>query len=82
MRTLIKFLVLLDKSAVECCNVLKKGIETRYSSYETVRRWVNAIKNGREETDNASRSRTPTSAMDERLMEQVKSVLDSTCSIS
>jgi hypothetical protein len=82
VRTLVQFLVLLGKSALECCRVLKKGIGALHLSYETVRLWVNAIKNGRKEIDNASRSRIPTSATDERHMEQVKSVLDRTCSIS
>jgi hypothetical protein len=59
VRTLIKFLLLLGKIALKCCKVLKKGIGTRDPSYEIVRLWVNAIKNGREETDNASRSRIP-----------------------
>ena len=40
VRTLIKFLVLLGKSALECRKLLKKGIGTRDPSYETVRRWV------------------------------------------
>jgi len=40
VRTLKKFLVLLGKSALECCKVLKKGIGTRDPSYESVRRWV------------------------------------------
>jgi len=81
VRTLIKFPVLLGKSALECCKLLKKGIGTRDTPYETVRRWVNAIKNDGEETDNASRSTIPTSATDERHMEQVKSVLGRTCSV-
>jgi len=43
---------------------------------------VNATKNGREKTDDASRSGASTSAMDERHVEQVKSVLECTYSIS
>jgi hypothetical protein len=42
---------------------------------------VNAIKNGWEETDGAPHSAAPTSALDERLTEQVKIVLEHTCSI-
>jgi len=59
VRTLIKFLVSLGKIALKCCKVLKKVIGTRDPSYETVCCWVNAIKNNREETDNASRRRIP-----------------------
>jgi len=36
---------------------------------------MNAIKNGREKTDDAPRSIAPTMAMDERHKDQVKSVL-------
>jgi len=42
---------------------------------------MNAIKNGPEERNDAPRSGAPTSATDERHMEQVKSVLEHTCSI-
>jgi hypothetical protein len=42
---------------------------------------VNAIKNGQEETDDAPLIGAPTSATDERNMEQVKSVLEHTHSI-
>ena len=43
---------------------------------------MNATKNGREKTDDASRSGASTSAMDEHHVEQVKSVLECTYSIS
>jgi len=43
---------------------------------------VKAIKNGREETGNAPHGGVPTSATDERHMEQVKSVLEHTHNIS
>jgi hypothetical protein len=56
VRTLIKFHVLLGKSALECYKSLKEGLGTRTSSCETVWRWVNAIKNDREETDDAAHS--------------------------
>jgi hypothetical protein len=42
---------------------------------------VNAFENGPEETDDAPRSGAPTLVMDECHMEQVKSVLERTCSI-
>jgi hypothetical protein len=51
VRKLIKFNVLLGKSALECYKSLKEGSETHAPSYETVRRCVNTIKNGREQTD-------------------------------
>ena len=55
--------------------------KSRYNapSYETVRPWVKAIKNGREETGDAPHGGAPTSATDER---QVKSVLEHMHSIS
>jgi hypothetical protein len=40
---------------------------------------VNAIRNGQEETDNTPHSGAPILAKDERHMEQVKSVLEHTC---
>jgi len=43
---------------------------------------MNAIKKGREEIDDAPRKGAPTSAKDERHMEQVKSVLERMRSIS
>jgi len=43
---------------------------------------VNTIKNGREETDDAPHSGTPTSVTDEFHVEQVKPVLECTCSTS
>jgi hypothetical protein len=53
VRTLIKFHVCWVKVLSECYNSLKEGFETHVSSYETVHPWMNAIKNGREEADNA-----------------------------
>jgi len=54
----------------------KESLGTHTPSYETVHQWVNAIKNGQEETDDAPLSGAPTSATDECNMEQVKSVLE------
>jgi len=51
-------------------------------SYETVCQWANAVRNGWEEKDGAPHSAAPISAMDERLTEQVKIVLEHMCSIS
>ena len=82
VRTLIKFHVLLGKSALECYKSLKEGLRTRAPSYETVWQWMNAVKNSWEGTDNASRSGVPTSATDECHVEQVKSVLERMHSIS
>jgi hypothetical protein len=79
---LIKFKVFFGKSAVECYKLLNKGLGTCAPSYETVRPWVKAIKNGQEETSDAPHGGAPTSARDERHMEQVKSVLEHTHSIS
>jgi hypothetical protein len=50
--------------------------------HETVCRWVNSITNGLEETDDAPHNGTPTSVTDEFYMEQVKPVLECTCSTS
>jgi hypothetical protein len=75
VRTVIKFNVLLDKSALEGYKSLKEGLGTHAPSHETVRRWVNLIKNGREQTDDAPRSGAPTMATDELHVNQVKFVL-------
>jgi transposase len=80
--TLIRFNVCLGKSAVECYKLLKEGLGTCAPSYETVRLWAKAIKNGREETRDAPHGKAPTSARDKRHVEQVKSVLEHTHSIS
>jgi transposase len=82
VRTVIKFNVLLGKSALECYKSLKEGLGTHAPSYETVRRWVNFIKNGREQTDDTPRSAAPTTVTDELHVNQVKFVLEGTRSIS
>ena len=79
---IIKFHVLLGKSALECYKSLKEGLGTHSPSHETVCQWVNDIKNGWAETDDASHCAAPKSAMDERHVEKVKSVLECTCNIS
>jgi transposase len=81
LRTLIKFHVLLSKSALAYYKS-KESLGTHAVSYETVHQWVNAIKNGQEETDNAPLIGAPSSATDERNMEKVKSVLEHTRSIT
>jgi hypothetical protein len=82
VRTLIKFHVLLGKSALECYKSLKEGLWTRASSYEIVCQWMDAVKNSWEGTDNAPRSGVPTSATNECHVEQVKNVLERVLSIS
>ena len=54
MRTLKIFHVLLGKIALECYTSLKEGLGTHVPSYETLSQWVNAIKNGQEDTDDHS----------------------------
>jgi hypothetical protein len=81
VRTSIKFLVLLGKRALESYKLLKESLGTHAPSYETVR-WVNSIKNGREETDDVPCSGAPTTMRDERHVKQVKSVLESVHNIS
>jgi hypothetical protein len=61
---------------------LKEGLVTHSPSQETVCQWVNDIKNGWAETDNAPHCAAPTSVVDEHHVEQVKSVLQYTCNIS
>ena len=43
MRTLKKFHVLLDKSALQCYKSFKERLRTHVLSHETVCQWVNAI---------------------------------------
>jgi hypothetical protein len=59
VRTLIKFHVLLGKSALECYKSLKEGLGTCADTYETVCQWMNAVKNSWEGTDNAPRNGVP-----------------------
>jgi hypothetical protein len=61
---------------------LKEGLGTHAPSYETVRQWVNFIKNGREQTDDAPRTGGPTTASNELHMNQVKFVIKGLHSIS
>jgi transposase len=82
VRTVIKFNVLLGKSALECYKSLKEGLGTHAPSYETVRRWVNFIKIGRGQTDDAPRSGAPTTVTDELHVNQMKFVLEGMRSIS
>jgi hypothetical protein len=70
VRILIKLHALLGECALECYKSLNKGLGTQAASYKTFRRWANFFKNGREETDDAHRSGAPTSATDERHMEE------------
>ena len=65
---------MLGKSALERYMSLRESLGTYTPSYEAVRRWVNTIKNGWEETDDDSRSGAPTSVMDKCHMEKVESV--------
>ena len=51
VRTKTTFHVLLCKSALKCHVWSKEGVGTLAALYQTVRRWVNAVKIGREETD-------------------------------
>jgi hypothetical protein len=59
VRTLIKRYALLGKRALACYKLLKGSLGTHAASYETVHHWVNVIKNGQEETDNAPPSGAP-----------------------
>jgi len=61
---------------------LKEGSGTHAPSCETACLWVNVIKNGWEQTDNAPNSEALTKAMDKHYMKEGKSVLERTCSIS
>jgi hypothetical protein len=68
VRTLIKFHILLGKSALEYNKLLKEGL----GPCETICRWVNSIKNGQKATDDAPHNGTPISVTYEFHMEQVK----------
>ena len=65
----------MGKSALECYKSLKEGLGALAVSYETVYRWVNAIKSDWEDRDDAPCSGAPTSATDECHVERVKSFL-------
>jgi len=65
----------------QCYKSLKEGLGTHAPSRETVRLWVNVIKNGWQHTDDAPHSEALTKATDKRHMKEGKSVLEYTCSI-
>ena len=82
IRTLLKFHVVLGESALQCYMSLRESLGIYTPSHEAVRQWVNAIKNGWEETDDDSRSGAPTSSMDECHMGKVEPVSECTHSIT
>jgi hypothetical protein len=54
IRTLIKFHVVLNKSALECYMSLKEGWGASDTSYEPVCQWMNTIQNGRKDRQRPS----------------------------
>jgi hypothetical protein len=70
VRKLIEFHVLLGKSVLECYKLLKEGLRL----HVTVCVFVNAIKNGWEETDDSPYKGAPTLVTNGYHVGQVKSV--------
>ena len=75
IRTLIKFHVLLNKSAMEIHTILRETLQEFAPSYETVRTWSNVIKGGQHEMKDAPRSERPLSATTPQTVQRVEELL-------
>ena len=61
-RVMIKFYLLLGKSPVEIHEVMQQALHGFCPSYETIRRWVVAIREGKQDLDDEARGGRPVSA--------------------
>lgn len=70
-RVIIKFYVLLNKSPTEIHEIMRQGLQDSCPSYETIRRWVVAIREGKEDLDDEDRSGRPITAKTEDVVKKV-----------
>ena len=70
-RVMIKFYLLLGKSPLEIHQVMEQALQDFCPSYETVRRWVVAIRAGKEDLDDEARTGRPVTATSPDVEEKV-----------
>ena len=76
VRQLIKFHVLLKKSASETHFLLKEALKDFCPSYETVRKWHNNFSSGSLDVEDSVRSGRPTTASDADHIELVRKFVE------
>lgn len=76
VRQLVKFHVLLKKSASDTHSLLREALEDCCPSYETVRKWHSSFSNGSLKVEDAPRSGRPTVASDEDHVELVRKFVE------
>ena len=68
---MIRFHLLLGKSPIEIHHVMEQALQDFCPSYETVRRWVVAIRAGKEDLDDEPRTGRPVTATSPDVEEKV-----------
>ena len=68
---MIKFHLLLGKSPMEIHQVMEQALQEFCPSYETIRRWVVAIREGKEDLDDEARTGRPVNATSPDVEEKV-----------
>jgi transposase len=74
-RVMIKFHLLLGKSPLEIHQVMEQALQDFCPSYETVRRWVVAIRAGKEDLDDEPRTGRPVTATFPDVKEKVAAAM-------
>lgn len=75
LRTVIKFHVLLKRNATEIHQIMTDALGEVCPSYETIRRWVNAILQGKTDVGDECRSGRPVSASTADIVEKIEELL-------
>lgn len=70
-RAIIKFHLLLGKSAMEIHQIMQQALQGFSPSYETVRRWVVVIREGKEDLEDEARSGRPLTATSPDVVDKV-----------
>lgn len=76
VRVIIKFFVLLNKEPPEIHGLLQEGLQNHCPSIQTVRKWVSAIRDGREDMDDEQRPGRPECSTDEGHIQAVSDMLE------
>lgn len=74
-RAIIKFHVLLGRSPHEIHAVMQEALGDASPSYETIRRWVLSIREGKEDLDDEPRSGRPASAHSDDLVTKLEAAV-------
>jgi histone-lysine N-methyltransferase SETMAR len=76
IRAIIKFYVLQHQSATDIHKIMTSALGSHSPSYNTIREWVSAFKNGKTGTDDEHRSGRPVSVSTTENVEKVKALLE------